>query len=208
MSFKEDFILNAIKDKDVLDIGSGGDLVYLKEHADVNELLVYKMRKIAKSLTLVEIDRHASDKLKSLGFTVYNDNAEIIKINNTFDVIVMGDVIEHVDNIGLLIKNMKSHLRKDGKIIITTPNPFSFNNFFRILTFRKPNIQFDHTSFIEPNNLVEICKRNGLKLEELHYYTLTDKRSVALHVGSCILKIVGSIYQHFNLYWLAVLKKE
>ncbi|MGB9719661.1 MAG: class I SAM-dependent methyltransferase [Candidatus Anstonellales archaeon] len=208
MSFKEDFILTKIKNKDVLDIGSGGDLFYLRSRAKISDLLAYKMKSSAKSLTLVEIDKEAVDKLKNAGFVVYAGDAEKIRIKKKFDVIVLGDVIEHVNNVGLLLENMKRHLKKDGELIISTPNPFSLNNFFRILTFRKPTVQFDHTAFIEPTNLLEICRRHHLKIKELYYYTLLDKRTFILYIKSFIIKLISVIYRYFNLYWLAVLEKE
>ena len=59
---------------------------------------------------------------KNLGIPVYNCAVEEINEKNKFDVITMFDLIEHVVDPVLLIKNCKRLLNTDGIILIFTPN--------------------------------------------------------------------------------------
>jgi len=209
MNFKADYILSKIKGKEVLDIGSGGDLVYFGDEAtDKKSLLAFKIVKTAKSLELIEIDEKAAEAFRRRGFQAHYGNAESLQIGKKFDIIVLGDVIEHVDNIGLLFENMKTHLKNDGEIIISTPNPFSLGYFLRAATFRRPRIQYDHTCFIEPDNLKEICNRHGLRFGEAFYFTDIDNRNMSLKIKSFTLMLIGKIWKYFNQSWIVALTIE
>jgi 2-polyprenyl-3-methyl-5-hydroxy-6-metoxy-1,4-benzoquinol methylase len=168
--------------------------------------LCSKIKKTAKSLVLIEIDSLAAKKLKEYNFDVIKGNAEKVKINKKFDVIILGDVIEHVDNVGLLIDNMIKHLKKDGEIIISSPNPFFIGHFFNVITFRKPKIQYDHTSFIAEDNLKEICRRHSLKLVDFRYISNIDNRNIFLFISSYVSKCIGKIWKFLNISWIATLK--
>ncbi len=59
--------------------------------------------------------------------TVVFDYFENFDTNELFDVIVMGFVLEHVDDPGLLLKRYKKFLKPTGKIFIAVPNAKSLN---------------------------------------------------------------------------------
>jgi len=203
---KANYILSRVADKDILDVGSGGDLIYVGEHANIDEFLCNKMKNVAKELVLLEIEKKAAQKLRTYGFYAIHGNAETINLRRKFDVIVLGDVIEHVDNVGMLIENMKRHLKRDGEIIITTANPHFMGHFFRAMTLRKPRVQYDHTSFITESNLEEICRRHSLKIIDFKYFGGIDKRSTTLLISSQISKSLGGIWRYLNQSWVTVLK--
>lgn len=54
-------------------------------------------------------------------------------INDFFDMIFAGEVIEHLVDTDFFLTEMNRVLKKGGKIILTTPNLASFENKFRIL---------------------------------------------------------------------------
>src|SRR3989344_3948514 len=105
-----DIILKLVEGKDVLDIGScsnQGGLLKPKK-------LFYKMKMAAKSIVGIDIEGDGKEIIKG--------NAEIIKLNKKFDMVIAGDVIEHLDNAGLFLDNMNRHLKKNGFLILVTPN--------------------------------------------------------------------------------------
>jgi len=57
--------------------------------------------------------------------------------DETFDIVVMGEVIEHVLNhpVGLM-KNVARIMQQDGLLILTTPNPATIMNAIRLLRNR------------------------------------------------------------------------
>ena len=45
-----------------------------------------------------------------------------IRLGRKFDVIVTGEILEHLPNQGLFLENAERHLKKKGVQILTTPN--------------------------------------------------------------------------------------
>jgi len=87
---------------------------------------------------------------------------ETYSFNREFDVIVAGDVIEHVENQGLFLSNIKKHLKKDGKLIITTPNAKWTT------VFLKPNPT--HTLWHDIYTLRRILSLTGFSIDYYRYY--------------------------------------
>jgi SAM-dependent methyltransferase len=50
-----------------------------------------------------------------------------------YDAIILNNIYEHVENPLLLLNNLKLLLKKDGKIIISTPNRYHIKNIIRTL---------------------------------------------------------------------------
>jgi 2-polyprenyl-3-methyl-5-hydroxy-6-metoxy-1,4-benzoquinol methylase len=53
-----------------------------------------------------------------------------------FDVVVAGDIIEHLSNPGLMLDGIRSRLATNGRVIISTPNAFGVASWLRVLTGR------------------------------------------------------------------------
>jgi len=50
---------------------------------------------------------------------------ENVAIEQKFDIIVCGELIEHIENPGLMLDGIKRFMNDDRILIITTPNPCS-----------------------------------------------------------------------------------
>ena len=144
---REQIIIKLIKDKDVLDIGCVGqtDKYNLRD----------SIKNSAKSLTGIDIE-------PSYDGSIVQGNMETYSFDKKIDVVIAGDVIEHVDNQGLLLDNIRNHLREDGLLIITTPNA-------KWPTVFMPNNP-THTSWHDRNTLRAILERHGFEISEFRYY--------------------------------------
>lgn len=78
--------------------------------------------------------------------------------DNRFDTILLTDVLEHILNPDLLLKEMTRILKPGGKMIITVP-------FFHLL-HEEPYDYFRYTEF----RLKMFCEENGLKVLKLFPY--------------------------------------
>lgn len=71
----------------------------------------------------VEINKRTADIAVANGFKVFNGFLEDAKFEKeSFDVVFVGDVIEHVPDPRTLMRTCVSLLKKDGILVISTPN--------------------------------------------------------------------------------------
>jgi 2-polyprenyl-3-methyl-5-hydroxy-6-metoxy-1,4-benzoquinol methylase len=94
--------------------------------------------------------------------------------NNFFDGIIMGEIIEHVVDTDDFLQKAKRILRKDGYIIITTPNIASFGRRLMLLFGINPHIEYylradsaGHVRYFTRDTLVKLLGENGFKVEVL-----------------------------------------
>jgi SAM-dependent methyltransferase len=92
-----------------------------------------------------------------------------------YDVIVAGELIEHVENIGMLFSLAREALSTDGELIITTPNPFAPH---RVRAAHRGIVweNVDHILFAFPSGVAELAERHELVLAEAAT-TTTPRRS-------------------------------
>lgn len=163
--YREKVIIELIKDKKVLDIGSIGQS---------DEYCLWNLlSKHCKSITGIDLPNSVltSKNILSVndsGLCHQNDkriiygNMESINLNDKFDVVIAGDVLEHVSNQGLFLDNIHKHLKNFSKLIITTPNAKWPTVFLR------PNPT--HTLWHDRYTLATLLNRHHFKINKINYY--------------------------------------
>jgi len=159
---RENIIKEYVKNKNVLDIGSIG------QTTSYSLWNLYAQFNV-KSIVGIDIEKITNEKNKMFNIGLPDFSSEIVSgdmetysFNKEFDVIIAGDVIEHVQNQGLFLSNIRKHLTKEGKLIITTPNAKWPT------VFLKPNQT--HTLWHDKYTLNRILELNGLKMDFYKYY--------------------------------------
>jgi SAM-dependent methyltransferase len=82
-----------------------------------------------------------------------------------FDVIVAGELIEHVEAIDMLFDVASEALAPDGELIITTPNPYAPHR-VRAAQLGIVWENVDHILYAFPSGIAELAERHGLVLAE------------------------------------------
>ena len=95
-------------------------------------VFLQRMHKLGWSVTGIDFDAKAIENAKKThgdGLTFMNTNLAGARFpNDSFDAVAMSHVIEHVpDPVALLIE-VRRILKKDGRLVITTPNIRSFGH--------------------------------------------------------------------------------
>jgi 2-polyprenyl-3-methyl-5-hydroxy-6-metoxy-1,4-benzoquinol methylase len=114
--------------------------------------------------------------------------------NGNFDAIHAGDIIEHLSNFGGFLKFCQNNLKPMGKVIITTPNPFTPASMPTWLKFGGLQANMEHTCWIAPSHMNELCRRHGFNFEESHYY-MHKERTIKNRLRKKI------IYEKKDLYF-------
>jgi len=103
------------------------------------------------------------NKMNKHGYNAIVGDAESFSINNEFDKIVAGELIEHLSNPGMFLKQSVNHLADDGSIIISTPNPVNIENvLWHIRGKEFDKVNSEHTAWFDPVTLSELASRYGL----------------------------------------------
>lgn len=86
-----------------------------------------------------------------------------------FDFVLLGEILEHVDNPVDFLKKMSSNLKKNGfkgKIVITVPNAMAFARYLRYRPGFEP-INTDHRYWFTPFTISKVMYRAGMVPKEL-----------------------------------------
>ena len=94
------------------------------------------------------------------------ENLPELDLERTFDVIVAGDIIEHISNPGLLLEGIKRFCREDTLIIITTPHSFGLLNFIRF-AFKKFSEGREHVMTFNIFNISNLLERHGFLVNSI-----------------------------------------
>ncbi|WP_071191167.1 class I SAM-dependent methyltransferase [Trichormus sp. NMC-1] len=154
------YLVAAASGKDILDIGVVNHT--LESESEPNWL--HKNLSHASASCLgIDILAEEVKKLKAAGYNVEICDITKNSLEQKFNLIVAGEVIEHLEDIGAIFRFAKQHLTPEGYLILTTPNPFYFQ---RIYSFWKnqQNENVDHVCYHFPSGIAELAERNDLAL--------------------------------------------
>ncbi len=181
---KEDFIVGISSGLDVLHLGCVGftDLDGEDRVKSAKRSLHWKLTQCSK---VVGVDRSGAviEEMRKLGIfdnVVAGDVERLgdLPVNRKFDVVIAGDIIEHLSNPGQMLDGIKRFCRTDTRVIITTPNAFGAPNYLRYSAgrFREGA---EHVMSFNEQNLVTLLQRHGYAIAES--YTCFQPRSAEAH---------------------------
>jgi len=134
-----------------------------------------------------------TNKLKVNVPFIKADLNEDLEFEKKFDIIVCQEVIEHLENPRHLLRELKKILKKEGLIILTTPNIFNWKaRIYYLLTgriwgFNEENYEVNgHITPITKQDIQRICDEENLKLN-----TITYNNSNKEILGDNLIVVIG-----------------
>ncbi len=164
-SGRDDLIAHVPADaEEILDIGSAAGLL--------GELLKKRQRCV---VTGVDVDIELADiARKRLDNVLTGDIEDLIdgKKLGTYDCIVCGDVLEHLNNPWKVVTGLKTHLRSGGIFIASTPNVMNWAVIYEQFKGRWDYVPFSilsgtHIRFFTRNTLRDLFEYAGYKIREV-----------------------------------------
>jgi SAM-dependent methyltransferase len=106
-------------------------------------------------VTGVDVDREALSEAAKLGIeTRWADVDEPLPFEDaTFDVVVAGELLEHVRDPAGLVGEARRVLRPGGRFVASVPNAFRLKNRLRFLLGRKPEDDPTHLHMFSPDDV-------------------------------------------------------
>lgn len=153
--------------KKVLDLGS---VDHDPENSTSPLWLFGALRKVATELVGLDYYEFGVFELRNKGYNVVVGDAQNFEFNETFDVVTAGDLLEHLENPGLMLDCAIKHLNEDGFIVISTPNPFCWKYMAHwIFKGNMRGINQEHTMWFCVETLRLLVRRKGLQIYDLKY---------------------------------------
>lgn len=166
------YIVDACTGRKVLDLGCYDETALAKENTDT-----YLFDRITKAAALhVGVDN--SNLLPDEGLIV-NDFTRIVKGSiyeldrldlgsEAFDVIIAGELIEHLPNTLEFFQRLKNQF-KGTRLICSTPNATSFSNLL-LSFFKRESAHVDHVQVYSFKTLNTLCRMAGFESWEIIPY--------------------------------------
>lgn len=186
-------ILRICRGKKVLHLGCA-DMPQSLQSTD--DLLHVKLSKVVDSNNLWGLDssKEGCQILRNMGFDriiqgdVENLNIELKRHN--FDIILAGEIIEHLSNPGIFVKNLTSLMKDNAILIVTTPNAFSFKRFMFAMV-RREKVHYDHNFYFSYRTINHLLESYQLKCIDICYYQDMGKRGIPLFFDKVISTVTN-----------------
>jgi len=187
--------------KNIIHLGCADHLSLISKKIENNIWLHGRLRNCAKRCLGIDINREGIEYLRDrIGINdlvcadLLNDEVDEIK-GNKWDYMVIGEVLEHLDNPELFLSNLRKKFKANiGKLIITVPNAFFWLNFRNALAHRE-NINSQHYYWFSPYTLAKIIISSGMTPEDFRFCEPIPVRNdykarlnIRLLIGKFLLK--------------------
>ena len=109
----------------------------------------------------------------------FGDAEHLDRLNlGQFDVVVAGEIFEHLPNPGCLLKSACTVLKSvpdKGILVITTTNAYCLRRFVRI-PFGRESVHPDHVAYYSHQTLSHLCAMHGYAVLQQCSYRLPNRR--------------------------------
>ena len=165
----------------ILDIGCGGGL--LSEPMNRLGAEVVGIDASEKNINVAKL--HAKKNKQNIKYLCASP--ENFKPQKKFDVILNMEIVEHVEDIKFFMYSCSKHLKKNGIMFVATLNKTLKSYLFAIIGAEYllrwlPIGTHEWDKFVEPNELIDILKKNNLELDSLDgmkFNLINDKWSIS-----------------------------
>lgn len=197
-------ILDLARGGRVLNVGaSGGVEHYLP--GNQHDWLHDKLHEAASDLVGIDIDKESIAYAANHGIKIIYGDCETYQFEQPFDLIVMSDVIEHVNAAVPAIGNLAKQLSPNGRLVITTPNITHYGLVLKAWFGGQTSVYYDHTAGFLPEHFQVIGNRLGLQLTEIYFFSHHDTRSLGMSLKSNIARFLGAIMPRSHNSFMVVM---
>jgi hypothetical protein len=169
---RDDYIIQACKARKVFHLGAA-DSPMTRDKAKRGELLHQKLAPHCGSLIGFDLDGAAIKCLRDdydIQSIFWCDlENRIPEDHGKAEVLISGDLIEHVNSAGSLMQACNRLLKPDGLMVLTTINALSIKQAFRAFLGREP-VHPDHVAYYSFATLGVLGQRYGFELVDCRFF--------------------------------------
>lgn len=176
---RTEFLVDRCRGRRVLDVGC---VAHDVERMKSPEWLHQHLAQVAATCLGLDVVESGVAAMNDAGYNVVLHDATQgpgpLSDMEPFDVIVAGELIEHVGSVDMLFELASQLLSTDGALIISTPNPWAPH---RVRAGQLGLVweNVDHILYAFPSGIAELAERHGLVLAEAST-TQPPRRSIGI----------------------------
>jgi SAM-dependent methyltransferase len=153
---------------------------YTQATLEAGSLLHLRLGRIARDLWGLDSDLEGLRTLEAHGVSnlVPGDAEELAScpLDRTFEIVVAGEILEHLSNPGLFLRGARRFLAPQGRLVLSTVNAycgFRFAQyFFRGRGGSAEPVHPDHVAYYSYRTLTHLLAREGYAVEAFRFYDL------------------------------------
>ena len=194
-----EYVLNLCKGKKILHLGCTSS-PSTKRRIEEKTHLHAHIASLAHEAYGVDIDNEGLDVMRAHGFNnLYHGSVyelHTLGLPTNFDVILAGELIEHLSNPGLFLDSVHKCCSTDSILVLTTPNSFSAKHWIHYL-FGQEETHPEHVAFYSFATLQRLLTDHGFKVEhwEAGMVTHMSRKS---KIFTPILQCIGKLCPRFG----------
>jgi 2-polyprenyl-3-methyl-5-hydroxy-6-metoxy-1,4-benzoquinol methylase len=174
-----DYLKSLCKGKKVLHLGCT-NYPYTDHSLEHNSLLHIELGEISGELWGFDFDQRGLDILIAKGienlYLADLEKLDNLELNETFDVIIAGEMIEHLSNPGLFLDGIRRFMNPETVLVITTINAYSGMRYaiyaLRGKSGRNEPVHKDHVAYYSYSTLQLIIERSRMRVTNFCFYDL------------------------------------
>jgi len=193
---REEYILSLCKGKRVLHLGFADFTTtgHLARKVKSDQWLHKKIINVASEVIGIDNNTKAVKKLgEHYGITnIYVADAQKLDQLNmgSFDIIVAGEILEHLPCPGDFLKSAKNLLRDDSSIIVTTINAFCLRKMLRVVRGIE-SVHEDHVCYYSHRTIECLSQMFGYIIVDQYSYKITHKSPLMPYIVEKIASIIS-----------------
>lgn len=163
-----DQLISLAAGKKVLDLGCVDHEI---GNTNSEHFLHGRLAQAAKSIKGLDYELSEIQSLLDLGFNVEQGDVENFDLRGEkFDIVIAGEIIEHLTNPRGMLDSARKHLNEGGKMVISTSNGIGLFYFASTLLFGHEIDSWDHTCLYTPITMTRLLKKCGYRTERVVLY--------------------------------------
>ena len=160
-----DWLVERCRDRRVIHVGFG-DAGFREEQDRAGRWLHTRLAEVASELVGIDSDTSSVERAVAEGFEAYTADCtdgsaiEALKLQPA-EIVVAGEIVEHVDSPGPFLKGLLRLCDDDGRLLVTTPNAAGLVTVAASLSRGVEVNHPDHIVMFTWRTLTELLKRSG-----------------------------------------------
>ena len=201
-----DFLRERVEGRSVLHLGCTNH-PYTHESIEKGTFLHKDIVEKASVTCGFDFDEEGLEALRALGYTdLYRadlEKLEDVGLDTTFDVIIAGEVIEHLKNPGSFLEGIKRFMHNGTELILTTVNAYAAFRFAAYALRGRGGVNEpvhpDHVFYFSYKTIKKLVESAGFKETEFYFYDIgTEHRPTNRWYYNMINDMADKISPHLS----------